>query len=153
MTNDGQPMSDNYFLQQPAPENIEARKAELGAWFEIDLNDIAFNLKAIRDRVGPHVEIMPVVKNDAYGHGLRPIVAALAADGVNWFMVARTAEALAIRESGITSGIVNMDALYTDGQYQRIVEQDISQVIYTPAAAEKLTVAARAFQYRPNSGR
>ncbi|MBT4489959.1 MAG: alanine racemase [Rhodospirillaceae bacterium] len=137
-------MSDNYFLQQPAPENIEARKAELGAWFEIDLNDIAFNLKAIRDRVGPHVEIMPVVKNDAYGHGLRPIVAALAADGVNWFMVARTAEALAIRESGITSGIVNMDALYTDGQYQRIVEQDISQVIYTPAAAEKLTVAARA---------
>jgi alanine racemase len=135
-------MSEDLFLQQPAPAEIEARIAELGAWFEIDLDNIAFNLKTIRDRVGPGVEIMPVVKNDAYGHGLLPIVAALAAEGINWFMVARTAEALAIRRAGITCGVMNMDALYTDGQYQHAVEQNISQVVYTLPAAEKLNGAA-----------
>ncbi len=135
-------MSDSYFSRQPAPAEIEARMAALGAWFEVDLDNIAFNLTSIRDRVGPGVEIMPVVKNDAYGHGLLPVVAALAGEGINWFMVARTAEALAIRGAGIPCGIMNMDALYTDGQYQRIVEQDISQVVYTLAAAEKLNRAA-----------
>ncbi len=135
-------MSEDYFRQQPAPAQIEARMAELGAWFEIDLDDIAFNLKTVRDRVGPGVEIMPVVKNDAYGHGLLPVVAALAGEGINWFMVARTVEALAIRASGIACGVMNMDALYTDGQYQQAVAQDISQVVYTLAAAEKLNAAA-----------
>ena len=141
-------MSENYFSRQPAPVEIEARMAESGAWFEIDLDDIAFNLRTVRERVGPGVEIMPVVKNDACGHGLLPIVAALAGDGINWFMVARTAEALAIRASGVPCGVMNMDALYTDGQYQRIVEQEISQVVYPPAAAEKLNAAAQAVGWK-----
>ena len=117
--------------------------AELGAWFEIDLDNLAFNLKTVRNRVGPGVEVMPVVKNDAYGHGLLPVVAALAGEGINWFMVARTAEALAIRGSGMACGIMNMDALYTDGQYQQAVVQDISQVVYTLDSAGKLNAAAQ----------
>ena len=117
--------------------------AELGAWFEIDLDNLAFNLKTVRNRVGPGVEVMPVVKNDAYGHGLLPVVAALAGEGINWFMVARTAEALAIRGSGMACGIMNMDALYTDGQYQQAVVQDISQVVYSLDSAGKLNAAAQ----------
>lgn len=135
-------MPNNYFKNQPSPADIEARMAALGAWFEIDLDNIAFNLKCLRDRVGPGVEIMPVIKNDAYGHGLRPIAAVLAEDGVKWFMVARTAEAFALRDAGIPGGVVNMDALYSEGQYQDAVKQDITQVVYTLAAAEKLNAAA-----------
>ncbi len=59
-------------------------------------------------------------------------------------MVARSAEAIAIRESGITCGVVNMDALYTDRQYRHFVEQDISQVVYTLAVANSLNDAAKA---------
>jgi alanine racemase len=136
-------MPAHFFSQQPAPAQIEARMAELGAWFEIDLDNLAFNLKTVRNRVGPGVEVMPVVKNDAYGHGLLPVVAALAGEGINWFMVARTAEALAIRGSGMACGIMNMDALYTDGQYQQAVVQDISQVVYTLDSAGKLNAAAQ----------
>ena len=137
-------MSKDYFLQQPSPDEIKMRIEELGAWFEIDLDNIAFNLRGIRNRVGPAIEIMPVVKNDAYGHGLLPIVAALAEEGINWFMVARSTEAIAIRESGITCGVVNMDKLYTDRQYRHFVEQDISQVVYTLAVANSLNDAAKA---------
>jgi alanine racemase len=74
---------------------------------------------------------------------LLPVVAALAGEGINWFMVARTAEALAIRGSGMACGIMNMDALYTDGQYQQAVVQDISQVVYTLDSAGKLNAAAQ----------
>jgi alanine racemase len=136
--------SDKFFYQQPSPREIEARMGELGAWFEIDLDNITFNLKAIRDRVGPTIEIMPVVKNDAYGHGLQPIVAALSEEGIRWFMVARTAEAEAIRSWGYSCGIMNMDVLYADLQFSRVVEQDISQVVYTLEAAQRLNTAAEA---------
>lgn len=137
-------MTGNYFDRQPSPEAIEARKGELGAWFEIDLDNVALNLKAIRERVGPKVEIMPVVKNDAYGHGLQPIVATLVDEGVRWVMVARTAEAEAIRRWGYSCGVMNMDVLYADAQYSRIVDQDISQMVYTLDAAERLSAAAAA---------
>ncbi|MCK4581983.1 alanine racemase, partial [Candidatus Bathyarchaeota archaeon] len=56
------------------------------SWLEINLDNIGFNLRNIRERVG--VEVMPVVKNNAYGHGLVPIVAYLETQGVAWVMVA-----------------------------------------------------------------
>lgn len=135
-------MAGSFFDRQLSPEEIEARKGELGAWFEIDLDNIALNLKGIRERVGPKVEIMPVVKNDAYGHGLQPIIAALVDEGIRWVMVARTAEAEAIRRWGYSCGVMNMDVLYADTQYSRIVDQDISQMVYTIDAAERLNAAA-----------
>lgn len=141
-------MSTDYFERQPDPDAILARMDELGAWFEIDLDNIAFNLRSIRERVGPNVEIMPVVKNDAYGHGLKPVAAALAQEGIRWFMVARTAEALAIRDWGFSCDVMNMDALYGDAQYRRAVERDISQTVYTLAAAERLNAAAAALGKR-----
>ncbi len=57
-------MSDRYFAMQPSPEEIEQRVSGLGGWFEIDLDCLGSNLNAIRERTG--VEMMPVVKNNAY---------------------------------------------------------------------------------------
>ena len=42
------------------------------------------NLRAVRDRVRP-AELMAVVKDDAYGHGLDEVVRLLADEGVGWF--------------------------------------------------------------------
>ncbi|PKN86014.1 MAG: hypothetical protein CVU46_09175, partial [Chloroflexi bacterium HGW-Chloroflexi-8] len=38
-------------------------------WAEIDLDAIAHNVKAFKQHVGENVEIMAVVKANAYGHG------------------------------------------------------------------------------------
>ena len=101
---------------------------------------LSANLAAIRRRTG--VEIMPVVKNNAYGHGLRPICSHLVRDGVKWLMVAKLSEALAIKSWGLSSHVVNMDALYTDIQFQQVVESDVTQVVYTPALVQKLNDTA-----------
>ena len=39
------------------------------SWVEISLQQIADNFEAARAVVGPGVEVMPVVKADAYRHG------------------------------------------------------------------------------------
>ena len=40
---------------------------------EIDLDALQHNLRVIRQRAGPGVRVMLVVKADAYGHGARAI--------------------------------------------------------------------------------
>lgn len=133
-------MPDRYFATQPSPEEIEQRVSGLGGWFEIDLDCLGSNLNAIRERTG--VEVMPVVKNNAYGHGLRPVCSALVRDGVKWLMVAKLAEALAIKSWGLDCHVVNMDALYTDEQIHQMVERDITQVVYTRKLVQRLNDAA-----------
>ncbi len=133
-------MPDSYFAAQPSPSEIEQVVAGLGGWFEIDLDSLSANLAAIRRRTG--AEVMPVVKNNAYGHGLRPICSALAGEGVQWFMVAKLAEALAITSWELPCQVVNMDALFTDHQFDQVVAHDITQVVYTREQATRLNEAA-----------
>ena len=69
-------------------------------WAEVDLDALRENLAWIRQRVGPDVRIMTVVKADAYGHGLTAIAAHLMRCGTDLFGVANLAEAHAIRSVG-----------------------------------------------------
>jgi alanine racemase len=133
-------MSERFFEKQPTPAEIRTQMEGFPSWFEINLDHIEHNLKKIRERVG--VEVMPVVKNNAYGHGLIPMVAFLEQQDVNWVMVAKTREALEIKDHGFTAEVLNMDVLFTPQQYEMIVEKDITQTIYTLEAAEKLSRAA-----------
>ncbi|MFG6445615.1 alanine racemase [Microbacterium sp. P07] len=50
----------------------------------VDLDAIASNLARVREAVAP-AEPMLVVKNNAYGHGLVPVVRRAASEGVRWF--------------------------------------------------------------------
>ena len=63
---------------QLAP-SIESRVAGFDSWIEIDLDAMGRNLERIRERTG--AEVMPVVKNNAYGHGLVPVVRYLMTQG------------------------------------------------------------------------
>ena len=66
----------------------------LRTWAEIDLAALRHNL-AVAKRYAEGREIMAVVKADAYGHGLVPVVEALA-DEVRWFGVANVEEGLEV---------------------------------------------------------
>jgi alanine racemase len=129
-----------YFANQPTPSEIRDRMGGYASWLEIDLDNIIHNLEEIRGRVG--VEVMAVVKNNAYGHGLLPVTAHLSENGVSWFMVAKTQEAMAIRDAGIPGHVVNMDAVFTESQFDAIVEKGITQVVYTEEVARRLSAAA-----------
>lgn len=55
----------------------------MSAQLRIDLDRLRGNVRVVRERVAP-AELMIVVKDDAYGHGLERVVATAAAAGVRW---------------------------------------------------------------------
>ncbi len=64
---------------------------------EIDLGALERNVNALRGLLPAGARYGAVVKADAYGHGLVPVVERLAARGVDFFGVANVTEAAAVR--------------------------------------------------------
>ena len=52
------------------------------AWAEIDLDNIAHNVREVRRLAGKRTDIIAVVKADAYGHGTLETVKTLLENGV-----------------------------------------------------------------------
>jgi alanine racemase len=69
-----------------------------GPVLRIDLDGFAANLAVVRARVAP-ARLMLVVKDDAYGHGIEPIVRRATAEGVDWFGSFDVREALRTRQA------------------------------------------------------
>ncbi len=66
----------------------------------IDTDTLIRNYHALLDpvrAVSPHTQPIAVVKADAYGHGIRPVVGALLGEGCRFFAVACLEEAVALR--------------------------------------------------------
>ena len=80
---------------------------------EINLNHLADNINAIRQKVLP-AGVIPVVKADAYGHGAVPVTKRLIKEGFKIFAVAQFQEAMELRESGITQPILIFGRLFPD---------------------------------------
>ena len=67
-------------------------------YVKIDLDVIDSNIDAIREQVG--VDVMAVIKADAYGHGAVQ-VARLLQDKCSFFGVSSILEAMELRRAGI----------------------------------------------------
>ncbi|KJJ83614.1 alanine racemase [Candidatus Omnitrophus magneticus] len=83
-------------------------------WAEIDLDAIKYNVEQIKTCIKKDVEIMPVVKANAYGHGICEIARLLVSIGINYLGVATVDEALRLRRSGIPCGILILGATLED---------------------------------------
>ena len=134
-------LAEAYFAAQPSPEEIARRIEGFPSWLEIDLDAVTYNLEQVRRRVG--VEVIPCVKTNAYGHGLVPVVAHMMTHGVRCFLVAKLWEAEQIRDAGLDCEVVSMDPLFSDDQFKRVVESEITQTVYRRETAERLSEASR----------
>lgn len=79
-------------------------------WAEIDLNAVAHNyeqLKKLSTRQMKHaVGIMPVIKSDAYGHGMIQVAKALQDIGCKYLGVSNVSEGVTLRASGFVGKIL-----------------------------------------------
>lgn len=78
----------------------------------VDLSALRANLGTVRGLVGPGVEILAVVKANAYGHGDTVIARALCDEGISNLGVASVAEGIRLRESGIAATVLVLGSLY-----------------------------------------
>jgi alanine racemase len=80
---------------------------------EVDLARLTANFRAIEAAVAPAV-VMPILKANAYGHGLVPVAHHLVALGAASLGVAFLEEAVALREAGVTAPILVMGGIFGD---------------------------------------
>ncbi len=110
----------------------------------IDLDALAANLRSIRDFIGKGIKMMAVVKANAYGHGMVECSKRLEAEGVDWFGVATTEEAVELRDAGILSPILCFGSFWP-GQESIFIERDITPVIFDLERADSLNAKALEF--------
>ena len=89
--------------------------AGIVTWAEIDLDAIAANVAAFKRHVGQRVEIIAVVKANAYGHGAVPVARAALAAGATRLAVHRAIEGIELRRAKIDAPILVMGYTPPDG--------------------------------------
>jgi alanine racemase len=109
---------------------LASRSFAYRSWVEISLKQIVQNFVAVRDVVGPGVEVMPVVKADAYRHGAVEVSRALAAAGARWLAVSNVEEGAILRERGITTRILVM-ADFLPSERAGLLDYNLTPVIHS----------------------
>ena len=77
-------------------------------WVEVSRARLVENYHRVRDVVGPAVEVMGVVKADAYGHGAAQVARLLESEGARWLAVSSVDEGVALRQAGVRTRILVM---------------------------------------------
>jgi alanine racemase len=109
---------------------------------EIDGRALAENFAEL-GRVAEPAGVLPVVKSDAYGHGLTLVGRILRDAGADRFAVATAAEGRDLRAAGVQGTIVVLGGVYP-ADYPVVVEARLAPVVWDVDVARRLAARARA---------
>jgi len=76
------------------------------AWTEIDLGRLRRNLQLIRSELPPTVQLLAVVKDEAYGHGAVEVAKIALEEGAWGLGLSTLEEAMALRDAGIRAPLL-----------------------------------------------
>ena len=107
----------------------------------VDLDVLAGNLDAIGAHVG--VPVMPIIKANAYGHGLVPVARHLQAHGAGQFGVAFSEEAIALRRAGITVPVLVLGGIL-GRQVGQLIEHELEITVSSLDKLHQVESAAEA---------
>jgi alanine racemase len=107
------------------------------SWVEVSRAQIGANFDAIRQTVGADVEVMPVVKADAYRHGAVEVSRVLEEHGARWLAVSNTDEGVALRDAGIRTRILVM-ADFLPFTREALLSYNLTPVIHSLADLAEL---------------
>lgn len=107
------------------------------SWVEINLKQICKNYQVYKENIKKDVDIMAVVKANAYGHGDVQVASCLQEVGVKQWAVSNILEAIRLREAGILGEILVLG--YTPlTEIASVLEYDITQAIISEQYAQEL---------------
>ena len=99
------------------------------AWVEVNLENLAHNVREIRKIIPKDKKFLGIVKADAYGHGSQMIAQTMLASGVDWFGVSSIDEGLDLREIKIKAPILVVGAVPV-WAFETAAQKDISISIF-----------------------
>ncbi|MDB6112319.1 MAG: alanine racemase, partial [Pedosphaera sp.] len=114
------------------------------AWIEVDLGQLQRNYQILNQDKPEGLQILSVVKDEAYGHGALPVARTALACGATLLVLGTLDEAMALRGQGIRSPILLLGERQ-ESELPWCVEHELTVCINHVQTAEKLgLLAARA---------
>jgi len=108
----------SYLMHGRAPREELLVGPQQRAWVEINRGAISHNAACLKRSLGPGCGLMAVVKADGYGHGAVTVAEAALAGGASSFGVATLAEAIELRQAGITAPILVLGNLQQPEEFR-----------------------------------
>jgi alanine racemase len=109
---------------------------------EIDLTAFRHNLRVLRSLVAPGVQVMAVVKADAYGHGAGPCAKAAVEAGADILGISILEEGIELRENGIQAPILVLGSVFPD-EIDDLIRHDLATSLWSLDLARSLSEKAR----------
>jgi alanine racemase len=116
-------------LHEPTVATDELRPTHL----EVDLERLHHNYATIAEHVAP-ARVMPVLKANAYGHGLVPVAQKLQRVGAPYLAVAYLEEAMRLRQEGVSLPVLVLGGI-VGSQIPRFLEHELT---LTASSVDKL---------------
>jgi alanine racemase len=110
-------------------------------YVEVDRARLTANFRAIEQAVGG-AAVMPVLKANAYGHGLVEIARHLVSIGAGYLGVAFLEEGILLREAGVNAPILVMGGIL-DNQVPLFLEYDLTLTASSIEKINQIETAAR----------
>jgi alanine racemase len=114
------------------------------AWIEIDLEKWRRNFQLLQRDKPPGLQVLSVVKDEAYGHGAVHAARVAVESGVQFLAVATVEEAIALRDAGIRARLLLLGDRQAD-ELPWCVAHDLTCCVSEPGVVAELgELAARA---------
>lgn len=107
----------------------------------VDLEAIRHNFFELKRLAGPGVGTIPVIKSDAYGHGMIAVAKCLEPERPDYFAVFEPAEALELRQAGCRTPVLVMMGLESR-DIPAVIEADLTVALFDQALARELSKTA-----------
>lgn len=113
-------------------------RATARAWIELDAAALRNNANRLKSLLPSGCELMPVLKCDAYGHGLKTTARVLSGCGIRAFAVACAAEGVELRRSGIRGTILVLGWTAPEN-FPCLLRYRLTQTVTEPDYAQELS--------------
>jgi alanine racemase len=125
-------------------DTIEEMSAPFRSFVLVSREQIARNFRNLRSVVGPGVEVLGVVKADAYGHGAIEVARVLVAEGARWLAVSSVDEGATLRAAGVTAPRILVMGGFLPFEAAAMVEYDLTPAVHSLAQMRDLDRLAAA---------
>ncbi len=99
-------------------------------WFEIDLDALLYNFNLIKEKIGKNVDVIAIVKGNAYSHGADIVSPFLQENGAKRFAVAASQEGVVLREKGVTVPVLILGPTFPH-EAETVVKYDLEATLTT----------------------
>ncbi|OHD54520.1 MAG: alanine racemase [Spirochaetes bacterium GWF1_51_8] len=117
-------------------------KSHRPVWAEINIDAIRSNLIYIKSKLSQDINIMGVVKADAYGHGAITVSQELLKLGVEYLAVSNIDEAIELRNAGLSSPLLLFGPVETP-EFGKLIQFNVFPSVFSVDYARELSESYR----------